>query len=303
MRRQKPFPFAEPTPEPPVGVPSRALRTLPWLAASRGGRQRKALAPRMAPAAVRIPDPRMAQLPLLFTPIGPQIFVHEGARQALERRFENMLGGPVQLAVTDNRRNMVSQSRGRGTLKVRVHMMFLGASERVLDALCRWVIFDDPVASQLVGDFIHANSFRIRASQAVKGALKTRGHAHDLLQVLAQVNEQYFAGAISDVLITWGRRTRPSSGPKRNAIKLGTYSSAERLIRVHPALDAEWVPRYFLAYIVFHELLHHVVPPLVSGGRAELHPPEFRRRERDFRHFERALAWEQKHIDRLLRAR
>src|SRR3712207_8543596 len=56
---------------------------------------------------------------------------------------------------------------------------------------------------------------------------------------------------------------------KRNTIKLGSYSAIERLIRIHPTLDAEWVPRYFVSYIVYHELLHHVVPALRSSGRTD----------------------------------
>jgi hypothetical protein len=101
----------------------------PWLPASVGrvGRRRAARAasvPRMATAAVRIPDGQ-AQVPLYFLPSGPQIFIHEGARQRLERRLEAAFGGPVQLGVTDNRRRMVTQTRARGRLRVRVNMMFL----------------------------------------------------------------------------------------------------------------------------------------------------------------------------------
>jgi hypothetical protein len=33
-----------------------------------------------------------------------------------------------------------------------------------------------------------------------------------------------------------------------------------------------------------------------------LHPPEFKEREKDFRHFERALAWEKRYVPRLLRS-
>jgi hypothetical protein len=43
------------------------------------------------------------------------------------------------------------------------------------------------------------------------------------------------------------------------------------------------------------------MPATRGGGRRNLHPPEFLERERDFRNFERAIAWEQKHIARLLR--
>jgi hypothetical protein len=251
---------------------------------------------------MRIPDPRLTQLALQFLPIGPQIFVHEGARQALERRFEAASNGPVQLAVTDNRRRMVTHTRARGTLRVRAHMMFLGAPERVLDALVRYVVHHDRHASQIVGDFIDANNHRIRASRPVPGPLRMRGRVHDLYAILAEVSATYFGGVVADVLITWGRRTQPR-GKKRAAIKLGSYSAIERLIRIHPALDNEWVPRYFVSYIVFHELLHHLIPAVRVNGRAALHSRDFLRKEREFRHYERALAWEHKHIDRLLRSR
>ena len=44
-----------------------------------------AAAPRMATAAVRIPQ-QSIQLPIKGLAKGPQIFIHEGARQALERQ-------------------------------------------------------------------------------------------------------------------------------------------------------------------------------------------------------------------------
>lgn len=279
----------------------------PWISAPKASakhlRGRRWLAPRMATAVLRVPDPRVVPLTLPFlTPGGPQIFVHEGARQALERRFIAAFAGPVQLAVTDNRRRMVTHSRHRGTLRVRVHMMFLGASDRVRDALVEYVVNGSREASQIVGDYIDKNLHRIRASRPVPGPLRTRGQVHDLVAILGELNEEYFGGALSDVLVTWSRRTRRERTRARKSIKLGSYSAIERLVRIHPVLDKAWVPRYFVKYIIFHELLHHVIPAVQSGGRSLLHPPEFQRRERDFRHFERATAWERKHIDRLLRA-
>lgn len=254
----------------------------------------------MSTAAVRIPDPRVAQLPLGFTSGGPQIFVHEGARQALERKFEVASSDPVQLAVTDNRQRMITQVRERGTLRVRVHMMFLDAPERVQDALVEYVISGHREASQVVGAYIEGNSHRIRASKRVRGELRTRGQAHDLGDIFDRVNATYFGDAVHDVLITWGRRSGPLSHSRRT-IKLGSYSTEERLIRVHPVLDRAWVPRYFVSYIVYHELLHHIVPPIKVGGRTLLHPPKFLAKERLFRHYDRAIAWEEAKIGRLLR--
>jgi len=87
------------------------------------------------------------------------------------------------------------------------------------------------------------------------------------------------------------------------------------LIRIHPVLDRAWVPRYFVAYVVYHEMLHHMIPSARGNARQAssniasakgqiarrvLHPPEFLERERQFRGYDRALDWERRHINRLL---
>jgi hypothetical protein len=257
----------------------------------------------MATAAVRIPIPSFSQLALDLPNKGPQIFVHEGARQMLERRLELALAGPVQLAVTDNRRRMVTQKKLRGTLRVRLHMMFLDAPERVKEALVRYIARDDRDASQIVGEYIDSNCFRIRAERPVTQPLHTAGQVHDLAAMLERLDRRYFGGALGDdVLVTWGRRSSPR-GTSRNTIKLGTYSATERLVRLHPALDQRFVPRYFVEYILFHELLHHIVPPVKVGRITLLHPPAFSSRERAYPHYARAIAWENRYLDRLLRSK
>ena len=64
--------------------------------------------------------------------------------------------------------------------------------------------------------------------------------------------------------ITWGARTgRPK---RRNSIKMGSYSVEDRLIRIHRSLDRVFVPRFFVAWIVFHEMLHQVHDIRVKHG-------------------------------------
>lgn len=254
---------------------------------------------RALPVAVRIPHPSQGgEVALPFRT--PHLFVHEGARQSLQRRLAQAHHRPVVLAVTDNCRNMISHSNQDGVLTARVHHMFLDAPASVQDALVRYMVRGDRTASNLVGRFIDENGHRIRASQPVLTPLSTQGKIHDLLAVFRRVNEAYFGGGV-DALVTWGRRG-PKRTTARRSIKLGSYSAVERLIRVHPVLDKAWVPRYFVSYILYHEMLHHVIPSSLGKGRRMLHPPVFRERERMFRDYDRAIAWERAHIGRLLRA-
>ena len=97
-----------------------------------------------------------------------------------------------------------------------------------------------------------------------------------------------------------GKRTKPNG--TRRTIKLGSYSAVERLIRVHPVLDKPWVPCHRSPYILYHEMLHHVIPASQGTGRRMLHPPLFVARERLFRDYDRSLTWERGHVARLLRA-
>ena len=277
------FPFAQK----PIGRDARAKAVA------------RPLAPRVAPASVRVPDARLVRVDIPFPSGHPQIFVHEGARQAFERKLQAACPRPVVLSMTDNLRSMIAFGFQNGILRARIHHMFLDAPPRVQEALVRYVAQGDRAASIIVGRFIHENNHRIRATRPVLRPLATEGGHHDLLAIFRQLNDRYFGGTV-DALVTWGRN--PKVSRPRRTIKLGSYSAVERLIRIHPVLDRAWVPRYFVSYVVYHEMIHHVVATPTVAGRKILHPPAFVERERLFRDYDRALEWEQIHVGRLLRS-
>lgn len=244
------------------------------------------------------------------------------SEDALRRRLERITGRPVDLVITRNRQVMVHVRKLRGgsngsgaaadplvsgsAYGVRLHAIFLEAPERVLAALCTFVRDLRRRRGPDV-DVIHhyvqacEDNGRIHAISAGAPrrplAIRTRGEHHDLDELFRDVVRRYFRGLSRDrlarVRITWGRRT----ARRRSHISFGSYDWKERLIRVHPILDHPRVPRYFLEFVVYHELLHAAVPVRKDGaGRRIFHSGEFRRRERDFEHYEAAIAWEKRHL-------
>jgi predicted metal-dependent hydrolase len=122
------------------------------------------------------------------------------------------------------------------------------------------------------------------------------GHYHDLDAIMQELCASYFPQC-TEVAISWGRwggRVRPRS------IRFGVYQPQKQVIRIHPALDQAFVPRYFVEFIVYHELLHHVIPPIRINGRYGVHSAAFRRRERAFPRYAEAIAWRKQHLRRLL---
>ena len=248
---------------------------------------------------MRVPRAAWQQAELPFSSAFPQLFVHEGARQLLEKRLGALVSERVVLSVTDNRRTMITSQRRTGVLRVRLHHMFLDADPFTLRALARYIKRGERAASSIVGRYIDSNQQRIRPALRRSITLRTDGDHHDLRSVFDLLNGSYFGGLV-DAQITWGRQAPPRKRRRRRSIKLGTYCAEEKLIRIHPALDQVWVPRYFLEYIVFHEMLHHVTPMPMQNGRRQFHTRDFRERERAFAHYDRAIRWEKRFVHRLL---
>jgi hypothetical protein len=226
-------------------------------------------------------------------------------RSPEELRLETSLAGRIpkgrtlSLRLTDNRYTMVMVRRGPAAYVVRLHRMFAAADGHLLRAIARYVVANDPRSSAVIGAFIERNQHVVEQQPQRKRrvVLRTTGRSYDLQAIFDQLNQEYFAGTLQ-ARITWGsapRRLRP-----RRSIKMGSFAVEDRLIRIHPVLDDPAVPDYFVAWIVFHEMLHGKFEVVRKGDRRCFHSKEFMAEERSFREYERASAWERANIDRLL---
>lgn len=214
----------------------------------------------------------------------------------LARRLGDRLVEPFELTVTNNLRTMASWGHRQGAVKLRLHKMFLEAPDHVLDALGDLIEGRDLGARAMLRAYIDEHRDMIR-----RPSRRRRGTPHgrwfDLEQILDDLNDRLLGSAFEG-RICWSRRP---PARRRRTIRLGSYHHGERLVRIHPALDRPFVPRYFVEWVVYHEMLHQIVGVGLMGGRRQLHSRRFRELEACFPQFERARAWEEQNIDRLLR--
>ena len=74
------------------------------------------------------------------------------------------------------------------------------------------------------------------------------------------------------------------------------------VIVISRSLDEPEMPEFIVEYILYHEMLHSVVPDETnSAGRRCIHTAEFYRRERAFPRYRRARQWEDENLARFLR--
>jgi predicted SprT family Zn-dependent metalloprotease len=208
-------------------------------------------------------------------------------QETLQQSLETHLGKPVSLVLTQNSTSMLSVRHRDGDLHVRLHRMFLHSDSGVVGEIAGF-LKNKRGKMPLFRRFIRENRALLDSKPAKKITTRTAGKFFDLAVLYDEINQDYFEGSIN-CAITWGARCPRYSVRKRT---LGSYSPRSNLIRINPVLDRKAVPRYYIAFVVYHELLHAALGIVQKGERRSMHTREFRTREKLFKEYERAHAWE-----------
>ena len=215
-----------------------------------------------------------------------------GLGPAIALLRENGIAGP-QLAFAAQHLDAACSEDALAAALAHVLVLSLGEEEAsaTLDA------FIDQHASRISSRTPAAARTRVSVPRL---RMEPRGQHHDLETLYHELNASYFRGQIC-ARITWAKRKRCGTPPRHHkSLRMGSYSVEDQLIRIHPTLDRPDVPRFYVAWIIYHEMLHqkHQIP-LVAGRRC-FHPPAFLAEERLFDEYERARRFEQQNLHRLL---
>jgi hypothetical protein len=245
---------------------------------------RRDLRPQAAPRQARLPAPDDLAAQERALSVGLKLYLPPGKG--------------LDLRLTNNHYSMISVRRRPDGYRLRIHRMFIGAPPRLVRALARYVVHNDRRASRLLGDYIDRNQHVIKREDRKPRqlTLRTAGRVHDLQAIFIRLNAEHFAGKL-DARITWGPLAAKRA---RRSIKMGSYAVEDRIIRIHPVLDQADVPEFFVSWIVFHEMLHGCHDIVRKGHRRIFHSKAFLEEERRYPDYERASAWEQANLDRLL---
>ena len=209
---------------------------------------------------------------------------------SFEDKLRKYLRMDLELVINDNRSTILSiLERRRRYLKVSVHRMFLEAPDSIVEGLAHYLRRRRAALPPEVKAYIQQNSDSIQKPR-VPTKLVTAGTIYDLEQIFGRVNDTYFEGSLTGISITWFGNPQ---GRRRRRVSLGLYHEPLKLIKVHRLLDDEAFPDFFVEFVVFHEMLHHVVPAYIDEkGWQRSHGPEFKRRERQYQHYRQAKEWE-----------
>ena len=220
---------------------------------------------------------------------------------ALHLELEALSGKKLNLRLNQNHSTVLSVRAGGAALRVSLHQMFLEAPSHVKQAVARFIQGRRREANPTIQAYVEQNRSRMdRSKQLDPRKLQQEGRVYDLQQIYHEVNEIYFDSKLS-LAITWygtpGRR-------KRSHVTFGQFNDSLQLVKMHRILDNPFVPRYFVAYVMYHEMLHHVWPVVVKkNGRQVIHGPEFKAQEKMFHQYEEAEGWLKRNREKIFSGR
>lgn len=224
----------------------------------------------------------------------------------IESLLSDSLGEELSVSLGKSRSQPVRATREGQTWSLRLHTAFAEAPDELLLDLGRWLKAGRRAraACKRLDDWIAAAITDSPAPAPRAANLQPRGQAYNLAAMAGPIIDRQLSGEFGAELalpaLTWGRRGRSSS---RYSLRLGSFDPSLHLIRVHPVLDQLGVPKWFTSFVLFHELLHAVYPPVkTAAGRWIHHGRLFRIREKAHLDFAQATRWEREHIGTLIRS-
>jgi predicted metal-dependent hydrolase len=135
-------------------------------------------------------------------------------------------------------------------------------------------------------EFSYAKSTRrlllfLRQRRARRMEHRPEGKHHNLGPMFERLNRRYFRNELPLPRLGWSARVWRT--------QLGCFDPALRQIVMNRQLDSKEVPEYVVAYVLYHEMLHLKHPILFARCRRESHSREFRKEERRFKQYNRAI--------------
>lgn len=206
-----------------------------------------------------------------------------------QEELEDDIGKKLQIKINDNRSTMLSVKWESDCTKVSLHRMFLKAPQNIMDALACYIKQEDENIHPKVKAFIENGLQKLDYSSIIDPRkLYQIGNVYNLKQIYDDLNREYFNNKLQ-LGITWfGKPVQRN----KTRVTFGLYHDSLKLVKINRVLDSPSFPDYFVAYVIYHEMVHHVCPAYIDEkGINRVHSKEFKEMEAKFKYFYLAEKW------------
>lgn len=191
--------------------------------------------------------------------------------------------------------------RRQDSLWVRLSDAFSEAPREILCALAQILLrkllhLRSSIADrQLYQRYLHSHPMmaeiaHLRASRGRLSPPGKEGKFYNLEEIWNSLNSRYFDNRLQNLTVQWSKKAGKS--------RLGYYRENVHCIVISRSLDHPAIPRYVVEFVVYHEMLHAIIPPISMGNRRVVHSEQFHEQERLFEQSSAAIGFLKKGLSR-----
>ncbi len=193
---------------------------------------------------------------------------------------------PIEIHLVNTQAYFRARMKGK-TYVIKFNEGFINAPGELWRSLLKGILSDSPRKDRSFVNYVHSEEFSSvlyeMESFAEPPENSSGGHVHDLDASFKRINQKYFQGKLKKPRLQWNHILTVS--------KYGHYQANRDIVMISISLDHPEVPDYVVDFVMYHELLHKKLGASIINGRRFVHTPEFRRQERQFTHYHRAMTF------------
>lgn len=209
----------------------------------------------------------------------------EYSAHSLRTRLIQLVNKPLNLVLNRNRCTYI-KAVFQDPIFISVHEAFTQAPETIIQSLALYINGQLQEEEHLYNYM--QSYYKDKTIPESHGPISPKGRTYDLNLLYQQINTTFFKNNLS-LQTTWWKN---SPIPGAHQCTLGVFLDTLQLIKIHSLLDSPLVPQYVVESILFHEMVHAIVPTEKdTRGRTLVHTKQFKECMKQFPHSERADEW------------
>ncbi len=138
-----------------------------------------------------------------------------------------------------------------------IHPVFLKADKNVINDVINFILQKDKKnlneSKKRISFFYEQNKKRNKVR------IKDKYKFHDIFyfyrEIIENLGKLFININFNKLKITWGKNYKK----RRTSIRFGSFDRRNDVIRIHPVLDNQNIPNFFIKSILFHEIGHFIM--------------------------------------------
>lgn len=156
---------------------------------------------------------------------------------------------------TDKGKNLIIIKKNIFNTIINLHSVFLKGDKNLIQNIINFIKKNNfyEESKRKLNDFYHNN--QIKKHIKIKKSFKHKDIYSYLHEIIDEIKTKYEEIDFNQLKITWGKYYKT----RKRSIRFGSFDRRHDLIRIHPVLDNEKVPDFFIRSIIYHETAHFIM--------------------------------------------